>query len=98
MANPAGRAGLLRHAHRRKILKAATTIRTEASMTNVTIIRRSADPLGYEGDVLDRLRAMAEDELAGIGAAAVDEDAAILRARLGLSKEGRAFHGINPRR
>jgi hypothetical protein len=77
---------------------AATTIRTEASMTNVKIIRRSPDPLGYEGDVLDRLRAMAEDELAGIGVAAVDEEAAVLRARLGLNKEGRAIRGINPRR
>ena len=67
-------------------------------MTNVKIIRRSLDPLGYEGDVLDRLRAMAEDELAGIGMAAVDEEAAVLRARLGIGKGGRAIHGINPRR
>lgn len=67
-------------------------------MTNVAIIRRSPDPLGYEGDVLDRLRAMAEDELAGIGEAAVEEEAAVLRARLGLGKGGSTVDALNPRR
>jgi hypothetical protein len=67
-------------------------------MTNVEIIRRSPDPLGYEGDVLDRLRAMAEDELAGIGEVAVEEEAAVLRARLGLGKGGETVDGINPGR
>lgn len=67
-------------------------------MTNIKVIKCSPDPLGYEGDVLDRLRAMAEDELAGVGVAAVDEEAAVLRARLGLNKGGRAIYGINPRR
>ena len=76
------------------------TNRTEASMTNVEIIRRSPDPLGYEGDVLDRLRAMAEDELAGIGEAAVEEEAAVLRARLSLGKggeEGARGHDVDVR-
>jgi hypothetical protein len=67
-------------------------------MTKVEIIRRSPDPLGYEGGVLDRLRAMAEDELAGIGEAAVEEEAAVLRARLGLGKGGGTVDGIEPRR
>lgn len=46
--------------------------------------RQSPDPLGYQGDVLARVRAMAEDEFAGVGEAAVQEEAAVLRARLRL--------------
>jgi hypothetical protein len=67
-------------------------------MTHVEIILRSPDPWGYEGDVLDRLRAMARDELAGIGETAVEEEAAVLRARLGLGKGGAPADGIDPRR
>lgn len=46
--------------------------------------RRTPDPLGYDGDVAARLRAMAEDELTGVNDGAVEEEAAVLRARLGL--------------
>jgi len=42
---------------------------------------------GYERDVLHRLRAMAEDELAGIEVAAVDEEAAVRWACLDLATE-----------
>ena len=47
-------------------------------------MRRGPDPLGYDGDVVARLRAMAEDELAGVNDGTVEEEAAVLRARLGL--------------
>lgn len=60
--------------------------------------RRGADPLGYDGDVVARLRAMAEDELAGVNDAAVEEEAAVLRARLGLRKSGGRADGVDPRR
>jgi hypothetical protein len=64
-------------------------------MTKVEIVRR-ADPLGYEGPVLDRLRVMARDELAGVGDAAVQEEAAVLRARLkGQADTGSAAKGTN---
>lgn len=46
--------------------------------------KRGPDPLGYDGDVVARLRAMAEDELSGANDGAVEDEAAILRARLGL--------------
>ena len=52
-------------------------------MTTIKITRRDPDPLGYDGDVLARLKAMAKDELAGVGEEAVLEEAAVLRARLG---------------
>jgi hypothetical protein len=60
--------------------------------------RRGPDPLGYDGDVVARLRAMAEDELAGLNDAAVEEEAAVLRARLGLRKSGGSTDRVDPRR
>ena len=66
-------------------------------MAKVEIVRGS-DPLGYEGNVVERLRAMAEDELAGVNDSAVQEEAAVLRARLGLRQEGRSADGLDPRR
>ena len=48
------------------------------------VIRREDDPLGYEGSVLARVRAMAEDAIAGVHEGAVDEEAAALRRRLHL--------------
>ena len=65
-------------------------------MAKVEIVRGS-DPLGYEGNVVERLRAMA-DELAGVNDSAVQEEAAVLRARLGLRQEGRSADGLDPRR
>ena len=53
---------------------------------------REKDPLGYDGDALERLRAMAGDELVGIGADAVEEEASVLRARLGLRRPGGVGH------
>jgi hypothetical protein len=55
-------------------------------MSKVQIVRGN-DPLGYDGSVSERLRAMAEDELAGINDAAVEDEVAVLRARLGLQKK-----------
>jgi prevent-host-death family protein len=52
-------------------------------MPKVEITLNTPDPLGYEGNALERVRSMAADELAGIGNAAVDEETAVLRARLG---------------
>lgn len=49
-------------------------------------IGRDYDPLGYEGDVFTRVRAMAEDAIAGANETVVDEEAAVLRNRLGLSR------------
>jgi hypothetical protein len=46
------------------------------------IFRRSSDLLGYRGSVLERLRAMAKDELAGLNGAAVERETAVLRLRL----------------
>ncbi len=42
-------------------------------MTTIKITRRDPDPLGYDGDVLARLKAMAKDELAGVGEEAVSK-------------------------
>src|ERR1700674_2727841 len=50
--------------------------------TVVKTIRRDDDPLGYDGGVLARVRAMAEDALAGVNEDAVEEEAAVLRSRL----------------
>ena len=50
----------------------------------VNVIRRDDDPLGYDGDVLARVRAMAQDALAGVNENIVEEEAAILRNRLRL--------------
>jgi hypothetical protein len=55
-------------------------------MSKVQIVRGN-DPLGYDGSVPERLRAMAEDELAGINDAAVEDEVVVLRARLGLRKK-----------
>jgi len=52
--------------------------------TVVKVIRRDDDPLGYEGGVLTRVRAMARDAIAGVHEEAVDEEAAVLRRRLNL--------------
>jgi len=52
--------------------------------TVVKVIRRDDDPLGYEGSVLARVRAMAKDAVAGVHEDAVDEEAAVLRWRLHL--------------
>jgi len=52
--------------------------------TIVKVIRRDDDPLGYEGDVLARVRAMAKDAIAGVHEEAVDEETAVLRGRLHL--------------
>jgi hypothetical protein len=40
------------------------------------------DPLGYSGDVAERVRAMARDAIDGVNEQAVREEAAVLRARL----------------
>lgn len=42
------------------------------------------DPLGYDGPLPERLRAMAEDAVVGRHQEAVAAEAAVLRARLGL--------------
>ena len=52
--------------------------------TVVKVTRQDDDPLGYEGGVLARVRAMAEDALAGVNESSVDEEAAVLRNRLHL--------------
>jgi hypothetical protein len=52
--------------------------------TTVKVITRGDDPLGYDGSVLERVRAMAEDAVAGVNAQAVKEEAALLRNRLGV--------------
>lgn len=52
--------------------------------TVVKMIRRDDDPLGYEGEVLARVRAMAEDAIAGINEDCVEDEAAVLRSRLHL--------------
>jgi hypothetical protein len=52
--------------------------------TVVNVIRRDDDPLGYEGGVLARVRAMANDALAGVNEDSVEEEAALLRNRLHL--------------
>jgi hypothetical protein len=52
--------------------------------TVVKVIWRDDDPLGYEGGVLARVRAMAKDAVAGVHEDAVDEEAAVLRRRLRL--------------
>ncbi|MFT3940316.1 hypothetical protein [Rhodopseudomonas sp.] len=57
--------------------------------------KRGSDPLGYDGDVIERLRAMAADEIAGINDTAVEEEAAVLRARLGLTKGGLSFEHVD---
>jgi hypothetical protein len=46
---------------------------------------RVDDPLGYEGDVLARVRAMAQDAVASVNEDAVEDEAAILHNRLGLT-------------
>jgi hypothetical protein len=53
-------------------------------MTTTRTTHPPDDPLGYDGTVLQRLRKMAEDELAGVNADVVSEESAVLRARLGL--------------
>lgn len=52
------------------------TIRTTTS--------RVTDPLGYDGPLPERLRALAEDAVAGRHQDTVEAEAAVLRARLGL--------------
>jgi hypothetical protein len=54
--------------------------------TVVKLLKRENDPLGYEGGVFTRVRAMAEDALAGVNEDAVEEEAAVLRNRLGLGR------------
>ena len=52
--------------------------------TVVKVIRRDDDPLGYQGSVLARVRAMAQDALGRVNEDAVEEEAAVLRNRLRL--------------
>jgi hypothetical protein len=66
--------------------------------TTVKTIRLADDPLGYEGDTIARVRAMAEDALARVNQNQVDEEAAILRARLGLGSHRASGHGADSRR
>jgi hypothetical protein len=66
--------------------------------TLVRTVRPAGDPLGYEGDVVARVRAMAEDALAGVNEHLVEEEAAILRARLGLRSNRNAGNAADPRR
>jgi hypothetical protein len=54
-------------------------------MTTVKTTTAMDDPLGYEGDVVSRVRAMAQDAHAGVNEQAVEEEAAVLRNRLGLT-------------
>jgi hypothetical protein len=48
------------------------------------VIGRDNDPLGYDGSVLERVRAMAQDALAGANEDAVEEEAALIRRCLHL--------------
>jgi hypothetical protein len=66
--------------------------------TTVKTIRPADDPLGYEGDTIARVRAMAEDALARVNQDRVDEEAAILRSRLGFGSHRSSGHGPDPRR
>jgi hypothetical protein len=65
--------------------------------TVVKVTRRDDDPLGYEGSVVARVRAMARDAVAGVNEDAVEEEAAVLRNRLRL-KPLRADDAADPRR
>jgi len=65
--------------------------------TVVKATRRGDDPLGYEGSVVARVRAMARDAVAGVNEDAVEEEAAVLRNRLRL-KPLRADDAADPRR
>ena len=53
--------------------------------TVVKVVWRDNDPLGYEGTVVERVRATAEDALAGVNEDCVEEEAAVLRNRLRLT-------------
>ena len=67
-------------------------------MTSVKIVSPAMDdPLGYEGDALTRVRAMAQEAIAGVNEDAVEEEAAVLRNRLGLSHR-MAENAIDQRR
>ncbi len=50
--------------------------------TQVKTTHPQDDPLGYGGDLADRVRAMAQDAIDGVNEQAVREEAAVLRARL----------------
>jgi len=65
--------------------------------TVVKVLRRDDDPLGYDGSVLARVRAMAQDALAGVNEDAVAEEAALLRSRLRL-KQPRQDDAVDPGR
>jgi hypothetical protein len=65
--------------------------------TVVKVTRRDDDPLGYEGSVVARVRAMAQDAIAGVNEDAVEEEAAVLRNRLRL-KPLRQDDAADPRR
>lgn len=56
-------------------------------MPKVSTIIQGDDPLGYDGDVFTRVRAMAKDALAGVNEDAVAEEAATLRRTLRLAKK-----------
>jgi hypothetical protein len=81
METVAGNVGVFPGRRRR----AALVGRGMAKVTTTTI-REGNDPLGCEGDVLARVRAMAKDAVAGVNEDAVAEEAAILRARLRAAK------------
>ncbi len=65
--------------------------------TVVKVTRRDEDPLGYEGSVVARVRAMAQDAVAGVNEDAVEEEAGVLRNRLRL-KPLRADDAADPGR
>jgi hypothetical protein len=60
-------------------------VRGGLALGTVVKVTRSDDvPLGYEGSVVARVRAMARDAVAGVNEDAVEEEAAVLRNRLRL--------------
>jgi len=65
--------------------------------TVVKVTTRDDDTLGYEGSVVARVRAMAQDAVAGVNEDAVEEEAAVLRNRLRL-KPLRQDDASDPRR
>jgi hypothetical protein len=65
--------------------------------TTVKVITRGDDPLGHDGSVLERVRVMAEDAVAGINNNAVSEEAAILRNRLGVGTSRFRIDDADPR-
>lgn len=56
-------------------------------MVTIRTTTTGTDPLGYDGPLPERLRAMAEDAPVGRNQDAVEAETAVLRARLGLKPQ-----------